>query len=280
MNIKSKCYEHNNNMNRHRTYHFCNNCGKQGHVFNACKLPIISLGIVAFRLTKEGVQYLLICRKDSLGFIEFLRGKYPLYNKEYILNLIDEMTMREKEMLLKTDFKTLWKHLWGEFIGVQYRNEERHANDKFTQIKRGIQMYDEGNYDLESLIKDSKTSWETPEWGFPKGRRNYQESDVKCAFREFNEETGYDKEMMDLVTNVSPFEEIFMGSNFKTYKHKYYIAKYNGPDTTTNYQKSEVSDMKWLTYEEAARLIRPYNIEKLKMFSDINKTLEQYRLIS
>ena len=86
--------------------------------------------------------------------------------------------------------------------------------------------------------------------------------------------------MMDLVTNVSPFEEIFMGSNFKTYKHKYYIAKYNGPDTTANYQKSEVSDMKWLSYNEASTLIRPYNIEKLKMFSDINKTLEQYRLIS
>ena len=31
------------------TYQFCNNCGKQGHLFNQCKNPIISSGIVAFR---------------------------------------------------------------------------------------------------------------------------------------------------------------------------------------------------------------------------------------
>jgi len=221
----------------------------------------------------------MICRKDSLGFIEFLRGKYPLYNKSYILNLINEMTSEEKKMLLEKDFAHLWKHLWGEFIGVQYRNEEQHAMEKFTQIKRGIQMFDEGNYDLESLIAESNTNWKTPEWGFPKGRRNYQETDIKCAFREFYEETGYDKDSLNFVTNVAPFEEIFMGSNYKTYKHKYYIAGFKGSEQNSGFQKSEVSDMKWVSYEEAGKLIRPYNTEKISMLSDINKTLERYRLI-
>ena len=114
-------------MHRQKTYHFCNNCGKQGHMFNSCKLPIISLGIIAFRKVNKSIQYLMICRKDSLGFIEFLRGKYPLYNKSYILNLINEMTSEDKKMLLEKDFAHLWKHLWGEFIGVQYRNVEQHA---------------------------------------------------------------------------------------------------------------------------------------------------------
>ena len=91
-------------MHRQKTYHFCNNCGKQGHMFNSCKLPIISLGIIAFRKVDNNIQYLMICRKDSLGFIEFLRGKYPLYNKNYILNLINEMTSEEKKMLLEKDF--------------------------------------------------------------------------------------------------------------------------------------------------------------------------------
>ncbi len=27
----------------------CNNCGKQGHSFHQCKLPITSYGIIAFR---------------------------------------------------------------------------------------------------------------------------------------------------------------------------------------------------------------------------------------
>jgi len=38
----------------------CNNCGKQGHMFHQCKLPITSYGIIAFRSSEEGIQYLMI----------------------------------------------------------------------------------------------------------------------------------------------------------------------------------------------------------------------------
>ena len=84
-----------------KLYKFCNNCGKQGHIFNQCKRPITSSGIIAFRKRKNTnkMEYLMICRKDSLGYIDFLRGKYPLYNKQYILTLINEMTLQKKIIL-------------------------------------------------------------------------------------------------------------------------------------------------------------------------------------
>ena len=223
----------------------------------------------------------MICRKDSLGYIEFLRGKYPLYNKEYIQTLIDEMTVHEKEKLISNSFEKLWKSLWGDFIGIQYRSEEKHAKEKFTQMRRGIQMYREGTYGLVRLVKESLTQWHTPEWGFPKGRRNYQETDITCAYREFNEETGYMKEDLDMITNIQPFEEIFIGSNYKSYKHKYYLAELVSENTSTsNFQRSEVSDMKWLTLDECLSIIRPYNLEKIQVIKDINNVLERYRLIS
>ena len=28
---------------------YCNNCGKTGHLFHNCKMPITSLGVIAFR---------------------------------------------------------------------------------------------------------------------------------------------------------------------------------------------------------------------------------------
>ena len=268
-------------MHRQKTYNFCNNCSNQGHLFNQCKMPITSIGIVAFKKEQTNLKYLMICRKDSLGYIEFLRGKYPLYNKEYIQTLIDEMTVTEKENIISNNFEELWKSLWGDFIGIQYRSEEKHAKDKFTQIQRGIQIYSEGNYDLTSLVKESKTQWTTPEWGFPKGRRNYQETDITCAYREFNEETGYMKEDLDMITNIQPFEEIFIGSNYKSYKNKYYVAKLiSGGDVSTSFQKSEVSDMRWLTLDKCLSIIRPYNLEKIQLIKDINNVLERYRLIS
>ena len=31
---------------------YCNNCGRQGHIYNNCNKPIISLGIIVFRNAK------------------------------------------------------------------------------------------------------------------------------------------------------------------------------------------------------------------------------------
>ena len=66
---------------------YCNNCGKQGHLYHQCKLPITSNGIIAFRINNNNIEYLMICRKDSLGYIDLLRGKYNLYDKNYLLEI-------------------------------------------------------------------------------------------------------------------------------------------------------------------------------------------------
>ena len=63
-----------------------------------------------------------------------LRGKYPLYNKDYILTLINEMTIKEKHKLLHNSFNELWNELWGTNIGIQYRNEEKASKEKFNQL--------------------------------------------------------------------------------------------------------------------------------------------------
>ena len=137
-------------------------------------------------------QYLMICRKDSLGFVEFMRGKYPIYDKHYIQTIIDEMTIVEKNKILTYDFKDLWKGLWGDYTGSQYKNEETKSYEKFKKIKEGITFYDGSTHNLEYFINNSKTN-EFPRMGFSYGRRNYLENDLACALREFDEETGYNK---------------------------------------------------------------------------------------
>ena len=259
---------------------FCNNCGKIGHSYNQCAKPITSLGIVVFnKLGEDCLKYLLICRKDSLGYVEFMRGKYPLYNYDYIQNIINEMTIQEKANLLTKDFNVLWKELWGDYYGVQYRTEEKNARDKFYQIKEGIHLFDDNFFNLEQLIQKSNTSWTEPEWGFPKGRRNYNENDLTSALREFGEETGIPKNRISVIKNLIPFEEIFTGSNFKSYKHKYFIAYSNYKDLN-HYQKSEVSKIKWMTLDEASNAIRPYNLERIDLLKDIDQVLHKYSLIS
>jgi ADP-ribose pyrophosphatase YjhB (NUDIX family) len=158
------------------------------------------------------------------------------------------MTLEEKKKILTMSFNDLWTDLWGNFVRMQYQQEEKMSKQKFLQIREGIYMFEKDFYNIESLINNSKTKWITPEWGFPKGRRNYMETDNSCAIREFNEETGYTENDYEVIKNVLPYEEIFMGSNYKSYKHKYYLAIYRGnKEDKGKYQKTEVSNMKWLT---------------------------------
>ena len=277
-----------------KEYNFCNNCGKHGHIFHQCKTPITSLGIIVFNsnnnikinkikyneLSSENqskeFEYLMIRRRDSLGYVDFIRGKYPLFNKRYLLNIINEMTNHEKEKLLKNNFDTLWEELWGDYIGIQYRSEEKTSKEKFTTLNLGITLsYD--TYNLESIIKLSNTSWSEPEWGFAKGRRNYNEKDITCALREFEEETGYDKTALNLIQNIIPLEEIFTGSNYKSYKHKYFIAELDKEiKPIASFQKSEVSKVQWFTFNECLKIIRPYNLERIDVLKKINHILTTY----
>ena len=267
-----------------KNYNFCNNCGKLGHLFHQCKMPITSIGIIAYRINNNAIEYLLIRRKDSLGFVDFLRGKYNINNKEYILNLINKMTINEKNFLLNATFKELWNHLWGDNVGIQYRSEEKLSQEKFETLKSGVFINNKFIFNLESLIKESNENYykyTEPEWGFPKGRRNYQEKDLCCALREFEEETGYDKSQLSIIQNVLPLEEIYTGSNFKSYKHKYFLGYINCNSTAkSSFQESEVSSLEWKSLSSAINDIREYNLEKIDLIIQVNKILEGYNLYS
>jgi hypothetical protein len=45
-----------------------------------------------------------------------------------------------------------------------------------------------------------------------------------------------------------------------------------------NYQKSEVSKLEWKTFGECLKSIRPYNLEKKKIITNIHNLLQQYKL--
>ena len=256
---------------------YCNNCGKSGHVYHQCKLPITSIGIVVFRIKDNIPEFLMIRRKDTLGHVDFMRGKYSLNNKEYILNMLNQMTIYEKESLIKDDFPVLWNKVWGgSIISNQYKNEESNSQEKFNALKKGV-LFDNILVTLNELVEESnkQSSWLETEWGFPKGRRNHKESDYDCALREFNEETGYKVKHLQNLQNIIPYEEIFTGSNYKSYKHKYFIMyiTYSNSLLQNEFEKTEVSKMEWKNYKQCISSIRSYNKEKMRLIKNINECI-------
>jgi 8-oxo-dGTP pyrophosphatase MutT (NUDIX family) len=222
----------------------------------------------------------MICRKDTIGYIEFIRGKYQLHARKYIKNIIFEMTTAEKNRIQTTNFDILWKELWGDNVSNHFNEEQYSSREKFDSLKNGV-IYGTESYNLQTLINESMTedTWDDAEWGFPKGRHNNNEKDLMCALRELEEETGYSRYSLKVVQNLLPLEEIFTGSNYKSYKHKYYVAQINYIDTNVNnFQTSEVSKVEWKTFDEGIKSIRPYNLEKKDVLNRVNKLLLEYRL--
>jgi 8-oxo-dGTP pyrophosphatase MutT (NUDIX family) len=257
----------------------CNNCGKQGHLFHQCKLPITSYGVIVFRNIENVTEFLMIRRKDSFGYIDFIRGKYIQHNVEQLQAIFNEMSLLERQNIQTNSFETLWQGMWGDTnIGTQYKAEEAASQKKFDSLKVGIQVEGE-MITLDGLINGCTTKWVEPEWEFPKGRRNFQEKDMDCALREFEEETGYSRHQIMIVENVIPFEEIFIGSNHKSYKHKYFLGKMDDTEyLLPEFQLTEVSKLEWKSLEECLESIRPYNLEKKQLILNINKVLQEYRL--
>lgn len=271
----------------------CNNCGKQGHSFHQCKNPITSYGIILFRYNQinsdlnselkfnSNIEYLMLRRKDSFGYIDFVRGKYSPNNIEHIQHIVNEMSLSEKDRILTLPFNQLWEQMWGNASNIQYKSEEAASSKKFDIIKNGV-LIDEKLIKLEDIVNNSDTKWIETEWEFPKGRRNYQEKDLDCALREFEEETGISSKSISIIENLLPFEELFIGTNHKSYKHKYFLAYMNesneNQNNLFNYQITEVSKLDWKTIDRCLESIRPYNLEKKQLIININKVLQEYRL--
>ena len=114
---------------------FCNNCGKLGHSYQKCRKPILSLGIIVIRF-KPKIQYLLVQRRNTLGYVDFIRGKYSLTSTNYIQELFNLMTNKEIKEIKTKAFNILWKELWLE-NEYQYRNEYNNSEIKFNEIMSG-----------------------------------------------------------------------------------------------------------------------------------------------
>lgn len=81
--------------------------------------------------------------------------------------------------------------------------------------------------------------------------------------------------------NILPYEEIFIGSNYKSYKHKYFVMYMNyGDSLKMKFQENdEVSKLEWRPFKEAVESIRPYNLEKIRILENVNESLTSYRIV-
>lgn len=296
----------NNTYKKRKNNICCVNCGERGHVVKECLAPVTSYGIIAFKINyseKDNnndinyeienifksenitdidtsypkIKFLMIQRKDTMGYIDFLRGKYT--SKEKLHICIEEMTHIEKKNILLKTFDELWNELWictkfnniGNPMSNFYKQDYYDAKNKFSKLN------------IQELFTDTSSKYCFSEFTLPKGRQNLNESKLECAKREFTEETRLSDNDYVFMENYPVIEEQFTGTNGIKYKHIYYLVQMKNskqflPKIEGNIQLSEVKNIGWFSKYECLCLIRPYDNEKKKIITDVhNNILDFYK---
>jgi 8-oxo-dGTP pyrophosphatase MutT (NUDIX family) len=249
---------------------YCNNCGKKGHVFKLCNNPITSCGLILINSSKlpidKPLEVLMVRRKDSMAYTEFLRGKYDINDEEYIQKLLSNMTSSEQQNILTKTFKDLWVSHWGEDSEKQ-TNEYEKSSEKFSKL------------DFKKLLNGIQ-SFDESEWGFPKGRRAHRESDLDCAIREFWEETDIPRDCYTICSNLI-LKETFDGTNGVSYTHIYFVALLNEKiinieKDMSSSQKREISAISWKTLEQCRSLTRPHYTERSNLINSLHRIVNTF----
>lgn len=268
---------------------FCHNCGNHFHKTKDCKEPIISCGLILLKLPyfqklksndylkiddynfknlknldkiskyMNKIEFLLIRRKHSISFIEFIRGIYKI--EKYILKTLFELMSPEEILLISTNsFTKLWEEVWGERSWLKsFEKEYIESEKKFNTIVENKELF-------IFLTNEIIPKYDSPEWGIPKGKRNNNESNLECGIREFCEETSLIKDNITITNNISPITEKFTGTNSKKYKSIFYLATLNKIKYTFNIENNpEIGDIGFFNLNEAINLIRDYHSERIKI---------------
>ena len=243
-------------------------------------------------------RLLMINRKYSLAFMEFMRGKYDVDNSDYIYNLFQKMTLEELDLICKLyDFIKIRKYMnFYNNTNKKFIFELDNAKLKFNYIsKLGILtdiitkinntyklnlvigttigpppgLYNNKEY-FKILTQNNQTNntlYTECEWLLPKGKREENETDLKTAIREFYEETGINPKYISVYKNIVPFEYTFIGINGIEYRNIYFIAELTVAPKTIKFK-----------YDKATYSIILQNLGN--KFLDNNKEVSNIELLS
>ena len=247
---------------------YCTNCGTNGHQYKHCRNPITSYGLIIYKKIKDEFLYLLVQRKTSLFYLEFLRGQYDpndidtlhiifsLMTNNEIIKIKDYITKFKKENIIVKLLEDI------NYPYIEHILKSTNTLSKFNLIYNNI----------NDIFENIELNNNQPEWGFPKGRRLANETCLDCAMRESIEETGISQNDYNIKSNL-PFIEIFNGLDGVKYKHVYYLSELINYDAIIQKDNHEIGNIKWMNLDETIKYIKPYK-ERVNILNKIHNSIQ------
>lgn len=248
----------------------CTNCGQKGHFHKDCAEAKISIGIILFRYNvfakTRQVEYLLIRRKYTFAYTDFIRGNYDYTDFNEVTNLLKGISPTERENILSNnEFGYFWNDIWtsSEYITEKFKKDYEIAESKFKLLTTGMSPYGS----IKDLFEKYPSENKGPTWEFPKGKRDINESNIKCACREFQEETDIPPDEYELRFDYSPVNEEFVGNNGIHYKYIYFVGQSHDLDRVptinekNKHQIHEIGEIGWFNSADVIERIGGSHLE-------------------
>lgn len=225
---------------------------KRGSISTPSRGSKKSYGLILCRRpdsTCPSYRAILIRGRCTYAFAEFVHGHYDRYNYSVARDLIQNMTMDERLTVRSLVFQEIWKKFWMTTdVDAQYVAKCQKFYETWIEPDQGMA--------LRMLIDKTKGVGQI-HWEFPKGRPfNAHEPELKCALREFKEETCIPDDSYQIVPNFRR-EDVYthMGVQYHTV---YFLAVQTGNlidpqrcfSSRNQEQVAEVADIKWMTLAE------------------------------
>jgi 8-oxo-dGTP pyrophosphatase MutT (NUDIX family) len=214
-----------------------------------------SIGIACCRIKKNKPEILLIQKRYTYAYCEFVHGQYSLEESSNDLrNKFSLMTIEEKLDILTMDFDHIWFRVWLDSSKI---------SAYFTSKVKFDTLIADGGIRLRKLIEKSKSI--NLIWEIPKGMKKRSETDLNAAVREFEEETNISKSMYKIFPDV---KIKYRYTDVINYNVQYYIALT---------KKNIVPEINFQSKEQLKEIsaIRWASIEDVRFLSENNKYLEQ-----
>jgi ADP-ribose pyrophosphatase YjhB (NUDIX family) len=221
--------------------------------------PQPSVGMILYCQSGPELLYGLVKRKYGYGIIRALT-----------VNFSDNTCFTEicnverKALLYVCSMQEHWEHIYAKLWIDSMWNKDttsrnyRECMEKFINNRHIIQQH----------IKETKSIFPNGIWGFPKGKPEFNESDIDCALREVKEETMVEKVN---IQTVPVQKEIY-----KDWHYAYFVASVDS-ESACNRQidNPEISAVAWCTYDQAIKLFPKDAVDKKKILKNIKQIVER-----
>ena len=276
----------------------------------------LSYGLACCKFIEGALHVLMVKKKYTYSFFEFVFGKYPRFDRPKLEAMFDSMTYQEKSDILEMEFDKLWCK-----IVLNVPDDPNSINKSRTKLKRPtskkrfelafqdgiietdlgndpsqrekeLQTYiskrqrfrdfiDDGGRRLKELINHSKSA--DPIWEIPKGRPDGIEKPLDTANREFTEETLGCTDNYKIVYEIRPIKINYVNAGC-FYKNEYFVALAN-PNWIPQFQYNcyeynrEVEELRWVSSAELKYLNRGQHTYKrmINLVDTITKAIRPHR---